>query len=186
MEAAAPAPRLRGQRDDPRALVARHAAVRRRAAELRRRVASHRRALLDDGAARLALRHPVGADPLRRGCRLVQRLHAAGRRALARRADGALPRGPVGPQLRALLLLHYDFRRRRRDRIDGVGSAWFYDNPKAAFLSIKNHLSFYPSKVNSCYIGGEQVKAQEGDFYGGWITSKIVGPFKGGPKTFGW
>ncbi len=72
------------------------------------------------------------------------------------------------------------------DGLEVMNAAWFYDNPKAAFLSIKNHLSFYPSKVNSCYIGGEQVKAQEGDFYGGWITSKIVGPFKGGPKTFGW
>ena len=27
---------------------------------------------------------------------------------------------------------------------------------------------------------------QEGDFYGGWITSRIVGPFKGAPGTQGW
>jgi len=27
---------------------------------------------------------------------------------------------------------------------------------------------------------------QEGGFYGGWITSRVVGPFKGGPGTLGW
>ena len=28
--------------------------------------------------------------------------------------------------------------------------------------------------------------ADRGGFYGGWITSKVVGPFKGGPETSGW
>jgi hypothetical protein len=51
---------------------------------------------------------------------------------------------------------------------------------------LKDHLAFYPSKVEACFIDGEKVKAQGGDFYGGWITSKIVGPFKGAPNTFGW
>jgi len=27
---------------------------------------------------------------------------------------------------------------------------------------------------------------QPGGFYGGWITSRVVGPFKGGPGTTGW
>jgi hypothetical protein len=27
---------------------------------------------------------------------------------------------------------------------------------------------------------------QPGDFYGGWITPELVGPFKGGPGTRGW
>lgn len=33
---------------------------------------------------------------------------------------------------------------------------------------------------------GYRVEPQAGDFYGGWITSRIVGPFKGPPGTFGW
>jgi len=40
--------------------------------------------------------------------------------------------------------------------------------------------------MDACYVNGEKVQAQEGDFYGGWITSEIVGPFKGGSGTFGW
>jgi hypothetical protein len=40
--------------------------------------------------------------------------------------------------------------------------------------------------MDSCEVNGEQVTFQEGDFYGGWITAKIVGPFKGGPGTAGW
>ncbi|NBC06078.1 MAG: DUF427 domain-containing protein [Bacteroidetes bacterium] len=66
------------------------------------------------------------------------------------------------------------------------GVAWSYPEPTAAFQPIKDYLAFYPSKVDECYVGDEKVQAQEGDFYGGWITSKIVGPFKGGPGTWGW
>jgi hypothetical protein len=25
-----------------------------------------------------------------------------------------------------------------------------------------------------------------GDFYGGWVTSELEGPMKGGPGTWGW
>jgi len=65
-------------------------------------------------------------------------------------------------------------------------AAWYYPDPKKAYHALKDHLSFYPSKVEACFINGEKAEAQEGDFYGGWITSKIVGPFKGAPNTFGW
>ncbi len=63
---------------------------------------------------------------------------------------------------------------------------WCYESPRKGFESIKDFLAFYPSKVEACYVDGERVTAQEGDFYGGWITSNLVGPFKGGPGTWGW
>ena len=44
----------------------------------------------------------------------------------------------------------------------------------------------YPGRVDACYLDGEPVRGQEGGFYGGWITSEVVGPFKGGPGTQGW
>jgi hypothetical protein len=47
-------------------------------------------------------------------------------------------------------------------------------------------VAFYSSKMDACWVDGERVEAQEGDFYGGWITSDIVGPFKGAPGTRGW
>jgi hypothetical protein len=40
--------------------------------------------------------------------------------------------------------------------------------------------------MGECSVDGEPVQAQEGDFYGGWITSDVTGPFKGGPGTQGW
>lgn len=64
--------------------------------------------------------------------------------------------------------------------------AWAYKSPTQRFLPIEDYLAFYPSLVDACYVDGERVQAQVGDFYGGWITSKIVGPFKGGPGTMGW
>jgi uncharacterized protein (DUF427 family) len=64
--------------------------------------------------------------------------------------------------------------------------AWFYPRPTPAFAPIAGALAFYASRVDACYVGGERVQAQEGDFYGGWITSRIAGPFKGAPGTRGW
>lgn len=65
-------------------------------------------------------------------------------------------------------------------------AAWFYPNPTADFASIKNYVAVYPGRMQACFVDGEQVQAQPGDFYGGWITSDIVGPFKGSAGTWGW
>ncbi|HWE40224.1 MAG TPA: DUF427 domain-containing protein [Isosphaeraceae bacterium] len=65
-------------------------------------------------------------------------------------------------------------------------AAWSYPEPSPAFAAIRGHLAFYPSRVDACTVAGEAVRAQAGDFYGGWITGAIVGPFKGEPGTSGW
>ena len=67
-----------------------------------------------------------------------------------------------------------------------ANAAWFYPSSTDEFKSIRNYVAFYPSRMEVCYIGDEQVQAQAGDFYGGWITRNIVGPFKGEPGTWGW
>ena len=65
-------------------------------------------------------------------------------------------------------------------------AAWSYARPAASFAELKDHLAFYASRVDGCFVGEERVAAQPGDFYGGWITSWVRGPFKGGPGTMGW
>jgi uncharacterized protein (DUF427 family) len=65
-------------------------------------------------------------------------------------------------------------------------AAWFYPRPTSGFESLKDHIAFYPGFMDACFLNGERVQAQAGDFYGGWITADIVGPFKGGPGTRGW
>lgn len=65
-------------------------------------------------------------------------------------------------------------------------AAWSYPDPTPAYQAIVNYLAFYPSRVSACFVDGERVQAQAGDFYGGWITSDIVGPFKGEAGTWGW
>lgn len=65
-------------------------------------------------------------------------------------------------------------------------AAWTYENPSKGFESLKGKVALYASKVDRCLVGDEVVQPQEGDFYGGWITSNIVGPFKGAPGTWGW
>ncbi len=64
-------------------------------------------------------------------------------------------------------------------------AAWSYPSPRAGFTSIADRIAFYPSRVD-CSVDGEWVDPQAGDFYGGWVTSEIIGPFKGGPGTLGW
>ena len=70
-------------------------------------------------------------------------------------------------------------------QVQGLPVAWFYPQPSAAFAVLADHLSFYPGRVD-CFLGDEAVKPQHSEFYGGWITSDIVGPFKGDPGTQGW
>jgi uncharacterized protein (DUF427 family) len=65
-------------------------------------------------------------------------------------------------------------------------AAWSYPNPTPGYEAIQGHVAFYPGKMDACHVDGERVQAQPGDFYGGWITSEIVGPYKGGPGTAGW
>jgi uncharacterized protein (DUF427 family) len=65
-------------------------------------------------------------------------------------------------------------------------AAWHYPNPTGRYADIVGHVAFYPSLMDRCSLDGETVQAQAGDFYGGWITSRITGPFKGGPGTWGW
>ncbi|MEM6642633.1 MAG: DUF427 domain-containing protein [Bacteroidota bacterium] len=65
-------------------------------------------------------------------------------------------------------------------------AGWGYKEPSKAFPQLKNTVAVYAHLMDACYVNDEKVQAQEGDFYGGWITSNIVGPFKGGFGTFGW
>jgi uncharacterized protein (DUF427 family) len=67
-----------------------------------------------------------------------------------------------------------------------INAAWYYPEPTPEFQAIKNYLAFYPAKMTACYADGELVQPQPGNFYGGWITSDIVGPFKGVPNSWGW
>ncbi|MDO9408268.1 DUF427 domain-containing protein [Patulibacter sp.] len=65
-------------------------------------------------------------------------------------------------------------------------AGWSYPRPTKGFLDLRDHVSVYPSRMDACWLDDERVQAQEGDFYGGWITEDLVGPFKGGPGTRGW
>jgi uncharacterized protein (DUF427 family) len=66
-----------------------------------------------------------------------------------------------------------------------AAAAWIYPSPRPGFEAIRGHVAFYPSRVD-CYVGGERVFPQPGGFYGGWITSELAGPFKGGPGSSNW
>jgi uncharacterized protein (DUF427 family) len=65
-------------------------------------------------------------------------------------------------------------------------AAWSYEQPAAGFEAIKGYIAFYAGRMDRCTVDGEVVTPQPGDFYGGWITSDVVGPFKGGPGSRGW
>jgi uncharacterized protein (DUF427 family) len=65
-------------------------------------------------------------------------------------------------------------------------AAWTYPEPTTAFVAIAHHVAFYPQRVDRCTVGDDVVSPNDGDFYGGWITPRVVGPFKGGAGTWGW
>lgn len=65
-------------------------------------------------------------------------------------------------------------------------AGWTYPTPSPGFTTILDHVAVMPGAVGRCTVDGEVVVPQEGGFYGGWITSRVVGPFKGAPGTWGW
>ena len=64
--------------------------------------------------------------------------------------------------------------------------AWTYPDPSPGYEALRDFVSFYPGRVDNAWLDDELVVAQEGGFYGGWITADIAGPFKGAPGTLGW
>jgi uncharacterized protein (DUF427 family) len=64
--------------------------------------------------------------------------------------------------------------------------AWGYPDPSPGYEPIADHLAFYAGPFDECRVGDERATPQPGGFYGGWVTSRIVGPFKGEPGTSGW
>jgi uncharacterized protein (DUF427 family) len=75
------------------------------------------------------------------------------------------------------------------DRIVRTG-AWSYPEPltdlQMGYERIAGFFAFYAAKMDACYVGEERVKPQEGGYYGGWVTSRLVGPIKGAPGSENW
>jgi uncharacterized protein (DUF427 family) len=65
-------------------------------------------------------------------------------------------------------------------------AAWFYPTPTLSYTMLVDHIALYAAMVDGCFVDDERVIPQAGSFYGGWITSDIVGPFKGFPGTSDW
>jgi uncharacterized protein (DUF427 family) len=65
-------------------------------------------------------------------------------------------------------------------------AAWTYPDPTGGFEALLGHWAVMPGLVDECRVDGELVRPQEGGFYGGWVTDRVVGPFKGVPGSWGW
>jgi len=71
------------------------------------------------------------------------------------------------------------------DRVE-EDAGWAYANPLAPYAALRDHIAVYAGRMDRCTLGGEIVTPQPGGFYGGWITSDLIGPFKGTPGTEWW
>ena len=78
---------------------------------------------------------------------------------------------------------YWSVRTQEEERVEQA--AWSYGDPFPEFERIRDYVSFYPGRVE-CYVDGERVRPQGGGFYGGWITSEVVGPFKGDLGAGAW
>ena len=65
-------------------------------------------------------------------------------------------------------------------------AAWSYPHPAGGYERLADHVAFYAAVMDECWVGDERAAPQPGGFYGGWITSREVGPFKGIPGSMGW
>jgi len=65
-------------------------------------------------------------------------------------------------------------------------AAWNYPSPSSGFEALADRVAVYAGQMDACTVDGEQVVPQPGRFYGGWITTNVVGPFKGGAGSLRW
>lgn len=65
-------------------------------------------------------------------------------------------------------------------------AAWTYPRPTPDFEALAGAVAVMAAQMDRCTVDGEVVTPQPGGFYGGWITSRVVGPFKGVPGSMGW
>ncbi len=65
-------------------------------------------------------------------------------------------------------------------------AAWTYHDPTPGFVGLRDHWAFYAQRLDDCRVDDESVVSNEGDFYGGWVTVNVTGPFKGAPGTLHW
>ena len=65
-------------------------------------------------------------------------------------------------------------------------AAWNYPSPEPGFEALADRVAVYAAPMDACTVDGERVEPQPGAFYGGWITSEVAGPFKGGLGSSGW
>jgi uncharacterized protein (DUF427 family) len=72
------------------------------------------------------------------------------------------------------------------DQTTAKRAAWAYDDPTPKFRALTGYVAFYAGPMDACYVGGEKVMPQPGDFYGGWVTSNLDGIPKGAPGTRHW
>jgi uncharacterized protein (DUF427 family) len=97
---------------------------------------------------------------------------------------------PLVPSQARPTVCEYKGRARYLDLVLGErrlhAVAWTYPDPVAAYAVLRDHIAFFPGRVDAAWLGDERVQAQPGAFYGGWITDDLVGPFKGAAATLGW
>lgn len=60
---------------------------------------------------------------------------------------------------------YYDIQVKKK-RVEWV--AWCYPDPAADFRELKNYIAFYAAPMDGCFVDGERVVPQPGNFYGGW------------------
>lgn len=65
-------------------------------------------------------------------------------------------------------------------------AGWSYPEPSPVFTALRDHIAVYAAAMDACYVGDEKATPQPGGFYGGWVTSNLIGPFKGSPGTAFW
>jgi uncharacterized protein (DUF427 family) len=65
-------------------------------------------------------------------------------------------------------------------------AAWSYPHPTPRFAALRDHVAVYAAAMDACTVDGVLVRPQPGGFYGGWVTPRVSGPFKGVAGSNGW
>jgi len=71
---------------------------------------------------------------------------------------------------------YYDIKSKTKEN---KNAAWTYPNPSPGYEMIRDYVAFYPKFMDACYVNNERVLPELDEYFGGWVTHEIVGPFEG-------
>ena len=62
-------------------------------------------------------------------------------------------------------------------------AVWAYEDTPEESNVIQDYFAFYPNDMDACLVDDMKATPRQSEYYAGWVTAHIEGPFVGDPDV---